>query len=414
MAKLTRYTQQVFGSSASANQMAQFGSLAAGSPLTYSGATITPAIVQQLSNYLTGWFGAVVGANSPAEEDMNAIMYLFAYQLAYGMQTGVPEWDAGTTYFKGSICTDTTGQGLMYVSLTDTNLNNPLTSTTNWKFMAGGRAFLPPTIQKFTSSSGTYSLSYMFQIASGNATAGATYTNNGITYTVVNTIAAGLSLQATGSGAPTASGTLTKATGTGDATLTFYTATSPLWLEVEAVGGGSGGNGGGTTQPVGSVGGNTTFGSSLITCNGGAVGAGGGGGAGGTATATGLNGIILGGQTGQNGAIDNTSTQSPAGTLGGISPFGGPGFGNNNTASGIAASGYGSGGGGGSYQRGAASPTAGGAGGSGGYVKVIIPNPAATYAYAVGGVGANGSAGTSGYAGTSGMSGIIIVREHYQ
>ena len=53
-------------------------------------------------------------------------------------------------------------------------------------------------------------------------TAGATYTNNGITFTVLQTMAAsGTVMVASGIGAPAASGTLTKATGTGDATVTF-------------------------------------------------------------------------------------------------------------------------------------------------------------------------------------------------
>jgi hypothetical protein len=116
--------------------MAEFGSLAASAPLTYSGTTITPAIVQTLSNYLSGWFSAIVGANSPAIEDMNAICYLFAYQLSYLMGLGVAEWDAGTTYYAGSICQD--GNGNLFVSLTNTNLNNALTSAANWRSYTKG------------------------------------------------------------------------------------------------------------------------------------------------------------------------------------------------------------------------------------------------------------------------------------
>ncbi len=62
---------------------------------------------------------------------------------------------------------------------------------------------------------------YYFTITSGNATVGATYTNNAQTFTVVNTIAAQTKLVCTGTGAPAASGTLTKSAGTGDATITF-------------------------------------------------------------------------------------------------------------------------------------------------------------------------------------------------
>lgn len=70
--------------------------------------------------------------------------------------------------------------------------------------------------------------SYTFTVTSANATVGATYTNNGNTFTVLSTIAAQTTLVASGSGAPLASGTLTKTSGTGDATITFSVATSGL------------------------------------------------------------------------------------------------------------------------------------------------------------------------------------------
>lgn len=62
---------------------------------------------------------------------------------------------------------------------------------------------------------------FLFTVTAANATAGATYTNNTQTFTVLHTIAAGTSLYVTGTGAPLASGTLTKSAGTGDATITF-------------------------------------------------------------------------------------------------------------------------------------------------------------------------------------------------
>lgn len=137
--KLSRFTQLIFGSGAGNSQIAEFGSLAAAAPQTYSGTTITPAIVQTLSNYLQGWFGAVLGANSPAIEDMNAICYLYAYQLSYLMQQGVPEWDTATNYWIGSIAQD--GLGNLFVSLTGSgtspNVGNALTSSANWKPLVG-------------------------------------------------------------------------------------------------------------------------------------------------------------------------------------------------------------------------------------------------------------------------------------
>lgn len=130
MSKITRYTQKLFGSTAGPNQIAEFGSLAAGTPNRYSGSTVTPALIQALGNYLSGWEASVEGGFSPAIEDMNSLFYLLSYQTAYLLQQGVPEWDAGTTYYIGSIVQD--GSGNIYTSLTNTNLNNVLSSVSNW------------------------------------------------------------------------------------------------------------------------------------------------------------------------------------------------------------------------------------------------------------------------------------------
>jgi hypothetical protein len=75
---------------------------------------------------------------------------------------------------------------------------------------------------------------YLFVVNSANITIGATYTNNGHTYTVNSLISSGI-LLFTGTGTPQASGTLTKSSGTGDATITF-TAAQPLY---QIVGNGS-------------------------------------------------------------------------------------------------------------------------------------------------------------------------------
>lgn len=62
---------------------------------------------------------------------------------------------------------------------------------------------------------------YTLTVSAANATAGAVYSNNGQTFTVTSTIASSTSLICTGSGNPTASGSLTLVSGTGDATITF-------------------------------------------------------------------------------------------------------------------------------------------------------------------------------------------------
>lgn len=78
---------------------------------------------------------------------------------------------------------------------------------------------------------GTPTCAYTFTVSSANATLGATYTNNGVTFTVVATIAASTTLLMTSSGAPQTSGTLTKGSGTGDSTITFSAAvnTTVFW-----------------------------------------------------------------------------------------------------------------------------------------------------------------------------------------
>lgn len=131
MAKITRIYQRLFGSSANAGEIGKFGSLAAGTPLT----TADPVVMQSLSNWLDGWFGAVVGENSPAIEDMNAFCFVAAYQLGYLLQAGIPEWETTTIYFIGDFARS--GR-TVYQSLADNNAGNAVTDTTKWKIWQAG------------------------------------------------------------------------------------------------------------------------------------------------------------------------------------------------------------------------------------------------------------------------------------
>ena len=110
------------------------------------------------------------------------------------------------------------------------------------------RTYIPPNVQQFLSGSGTYTKAYAFVISSGSATTAATYTNNGNTYTVLNTVSSSTLIYLSGSADPTASGTLTKASGTGDATLTFSEFAKPVYLRATLVGGGGGGGGSSATS----------------------------------------------------------------------------------------------------------------------------------------------------------------------
>lgn len=174
--KLTRFTQKLFGSAATTNQIAQFGSLAASAPQRYSGATVTPALIQALSNFLTGWFGASVGANSPAEEDMNALFYLAFYQLCYLLQEGVAEYDSGTTYFVNS---QVQSGGIVYTCIFDNSgsgqSGNAPPNQTYWAQQVQNGSVYPQTISTNTTTQ-----------ANTNTMLGPTTVNTGETVTVAS------------------------------------------------------------------------------------------------------------------------------------------------------------------------------------------------------------------------------------
>lgn len=204
---------------------------------------------------------------------------------------------------------------------------------------------------------------------------------------------------------------------------TYTTPAGALYIRVRMVGGGGGGGTAGTLVSVtatqtGSTGGNTTFGTSLLTANGGGGGANGvvaAAGSGGTATvnasATTIQLIALTGAAGNLGANISGNVTFTAGGSGGSSLFGGAG----SSASGAAVANTGSGGGGGNS--GATPISVGNGGGAGGFVEaIIITTPGQTFSYSVGALGAAGS--TSGAispaAGGNGASGYIQVTAHYQ
>lgn len=286
-------------------------------------------------------------------------------------------------------------------------------------------SFTPPTIQKFTAT-GTQ-VGWVFTISSGNATVGATYTNNGNTFTVIATIAAQTTVWMSGTGA-TSGGTLTKATGTGDATLTFsskvayatYTkGTNAKYIRVRLVGGGGGGAGSGTGSSMGNggAGTKTLFGAGMLVGNPGAGGngqsIGGTGGVGSLGTGP-IGTTMQGGQGGACALSNGSVNYYISGGYGGISTFGGGASGGEPNAVGKNAvdnSGSGGGGGGGAPIAGLYTGSGGGGGGS---VDAIITSPAATYPYVIGDGGGAGTAGTSGFAGGVGGSGYIEVTEYYQ
>lgn len=194
---------------------------------------------------------------------------------------------------------------------------------------------------------------------------------------------------------------------------TYNTPANVKYIHVKMVGGGGGGGGANNVTP-GTTGGVTTFGTSLLTANGGVggshIGVSNGGGIGGTATVNSPALTIVAIQGGQGDA--GSATVYAKSGLGAGTFFGSGGSGANNAAGYAALANSGGGGAGGSTN--GAGTSGGNGGGAGGMIEALIPSPSATYAYAVGSGGAGASAGANGFAGGSGGSGLIVVTEYYQ
>jgi hypothetical protein len=190
-------------------------------------------------------------------------------------------------------------------------------------------------------------------------------------------------------------------------------------IVVEMAGGGGGGGGSGTAAgTAGTAGGNTTFGTSLLTANGGSVGAwngGGAGGAGGSATVNSPAVTLVANTGGAGGGslTANSEADFTTGGYGGQNMFGGGGTsGAAGAAGGVAVANTG-GGGGGAGGPNSATGAAGPGGGAGGYIKALIVNPSSSYSCNVGAFGDEEEAGTSGAKGGDGADGIIVVTEYY-
>jgi hypothetical protein len=431
--------------SVSGSPVTSSGTLAIATAGTSGGIPYFSSTTQMNSSALLVTNGLVLGGGAGSAPTTLATNASTAFPLVSGGTGTAPSW-AGLTVAGGGtgLTTLTTAYGLVAAGTTATGaLQNVGTGTTSQVLVGAGSAALPtwgtvpagavttstfiaPTTQTMSSTGST--TGWAFIVSSANATAGATYTNNGHTYTVADTISASTLLFTTQASAPTANGTLTKSGGTGDSTITFSSATAlgtyttptsprtPVYLRVRLVGGGGGGAGGGTTNGGGSTaGGASYFEFGPCICNGGSTGNGGTASpfAGGGATRGTASGVA---QAGGDGSGSNTNAAAAfrvSGGSGGVSAFGGAGGSGYNAVGTAGKAGSGSGGGGGGGDT-TTSNFGGGGGGAGGYVDITIPSPAATYLYAVGSGGTGGTAGTAGQNGGAGAVGVLIVEEFYQ
>ncbi len=128
MPKLPRVTAKIFASNAATDDIGQYGSALTGTKVL----TNDIETIQALPAYEEGWRGAVISnRNYPTLQEMNGLQKTFSQQIAYTLETGIPEWDSNTTYYANtSFCQV---DGVVYQSLTNENIgNNPTTDATNW------------------------------------------------------------------------------------------------------------------------------------------------------------------------------------------------------------------------------------------------------------------------------------------
>lgn len=133
MAKLTRKTLKVFGSAGANTYFAEFGSQTLGAPVK----TKDIDSIQTLSAWINGFQDEVDADKAPYMEDVNSMMYVHSYMVAYLFENGIPEWSATTTYYQGSVVRKTTTFE-QYGSIGNNNLGNALPNQTddaNWKFL---------------------------------------------------------------------------------------------------------------------------------------------------------------------------------------------------------------------------------------------------------------------------------------
>lgn len=127
MSKIIRKNQTIFaGDTAPSGNLAQFGSLRNSTP-NYSS---DPDVLQALDAWVQGWSSAVISNYLPTIQDLNTLFYILTRQIAYLMQSGIPEWNSEIKYYIGAIVTD--GLGGLYLSKVDDNLYYPLSQSDKW------------------------------------------------------------------------------------------------------------------------------------------------------------------------------------------------------------------------------------------------------------------------------------------
>mgnify|MGYP002768556283 CR=1 FL=1 len=137
MAKLPRIAQKIFCGNAQPTETAVFGTMKTSSP-QYTGDVKT---LMSSAAYGQGWSSAVEENFAPFLEELNGVQKGLSQQTGYILQEGIPEYDAETTYYKGSIVKVVDGINYyVYWCIVDETLNVDPTNTDNWKFLYSSAA----------------------------------------------------------------------------------------------------------------------------------------------------------------------------------------------------------------------------------------------------------------------------------
>jgi hypothetical protein len=128
MPRITRKRQKIFAKTAS--NIGQVGSAAANAQVLSADLDV----LQALPAFENGLSSVTLGATKrPPLEEVNALDYIATTQLAYLFQEGMPEWDANTEYFLNSFVKQV-GTPSVYESIVNSNIGNPISDTTKWRF----------------------------------------------------------------------------------------------------------------------------------------------------------------------------------------------------------------------------------------------------------------------------------------
>lgn len=147
MAKLERLTNKIFGAGASTTgenpEIGKFGSAKDGS---YIG-TGDVAEIQSSEAWSKGWINAVTPDEQfPTLPEMTGVHKVLSYQTGYLLQEGIAEYDANTTYYKGSLVKSYETELKLYVSIVDNNQGNNLTDNTKWNEVPLTGVYHPPLL----------------------------------------------------------------------------------------------------------------------------------------------------------------------------------------------------------------------------------------------------------------------------